>query len=270
MNSYTTQAKWTTCNLQYKELQEEFTRNIEALGSISLPTDDLKRLLGSVLLAELRIILASAPPGPKSVNSSQDTPATGNHDATSDKGHAVKESPFESHYPTSTPQTANNSAGSSEIEAARSRIVGLLEALQPIGLGGGAFQRVFAEVMHEVMNEYIVNTFRHEWQAPSTVIPRLHDWIENRFARIVVEVLRRAATRRPLDGALETRTAASGFRDFVTLEDVQKWQEMSVGQLGRLRVSQFFDIVVEWDASMGAVQDLAVALPFVWVPPAAG
>jgi anaphase-promoting complex subunit 2 len=259
------------------ELQEEFTRNIEALGSISLPTDDLKRLLGSVLLAELRIILVSAPPRPKSVNSSQDTPATGNHevagsglDVTSDQGHGVKESPFESRYSTSAPQMADNNTDSSEVEAARSRIIGLLEALQPIGLGGGAFQRVFAEVMHEVMNEYIVNTFSHEWQAPSTVIPRLHDWIENRFARLVVEVLRRAATRSPLDGALESRTAASGPRDFVTLEDVQKWQEMSVGQLGRLRVSQFFDIVVEWDASMGAVQDLAVALPSVRVPPAAG
>jgi anaphase-promoting complex subunit 2 len=42
----------------------------------------------------------------------------------------------------------------------------------------------------------------------------------------------------------------------VSFGDVEKWQEIGIARLGALRTSELFDVIVDWPASTGAVEDL--------------
>jgi anaphase-promoting complex subunit 2 len=76
----------------------------------------------------------------------------------------------------------------------------------------------------------------------------LQHWIENVFSRLVVQVLHVLG---PSEGESSRPDSLS-----VTLADVEKWQEMGVARLGALRIRELFDVVVEWDGSKGAIEDL--------------
>ena len=41
-------------------------------------------------------------------------------------------------------------------------------------------------------------------------------------------------------------------------EDLESWNRIAIGRLGRLRVGELFDIVVEWPESLGGIEDLKV------------
>ena len=41
-------------------------------------------------------------------------------------------------------------------------------------------------------------------------------------------------------------------------EDLESWKRIAIGRLGRLRVGELFDIVVEWPESLGGIEDLKV------------
>ncbi len=127
------------------------------------------------------------------------------------------------------------------------RTLHLVQNLQSVGLAGYQAQRIFAEVMSDTLSLYIKSTYAGQWSSPSLVVDQLRDWIENRFSRFIVETL--AAMKNP-------NTDTSHELTKVTHTDVERWQEMGVNKLGALRTDELFSVVVDWDESRGAIEDL--------------
>jgi anaphase-promoting complex subunit 2 len=134
------------------------------------------------------------------------------------------------------------------VVATRERLLSLLRSLQLVGLGGDKAQKVFASVMDMMLTVFIESAYANQWEGPSLVSQHLRQWIENVFARLVVQVL-------AIINQDESESNASGRLD-VSLADVEKWQEMGISRLGSLRTRELFDIIVEWPASSGAIEDL--------------
>ncbi|KAI9376612.1 hypothetical protein BJX61DRAFT_538695 [Aspergillus egyptiacus] len=134
------------------------------------------------------------------------------------------------------------------VNAARNRLLSLLNKLQLIGLGGDKAQEVFAGVMDTMLTEFIRAAYAGNWEGPSLVCLHLRHWIENVFAKLAVEAL--AIINVPESGVKEP-----GHLD-VKLSDVEKWQEVGIARLGALRTGELFDVIVEWPASSGAIEDL--------------
>ncbi|PGH01707.1 hypothetical protein AJ80_08974 [Polytolypa hystricis UAMH7299] len=137
---------------------------------------------------------------------------------------------------------------SAHVTETRNRLLQLLEGLQDAGLGGSKAQKVFAGVMNNMMTEFVASAYAGQWESPSLITEHLRQWTENVFARLVVQVLHILRTS-------DTEADPEDHLD-VTLKDVEKWQEMGVARLGALRISELFDIIVEWDSSSGAIEDL--------------
>ncbi|KAL2870748.1 anaphase promoting complex subunit 2 [Aspergillus lucknowensis] len=130
-----------------------------------------------------------------------------------------------------------------EVTSERERLLSLLNNLQLVGIGGERAQEVFSGVMDTMMTEFIRTAYTGHWEGPSTVPLHLRQWIESVFARLVVQVL--AVMNMP-----ESRTKEPGQLN------VEKWQEIGVARLGALRTGELFDVIVEWPASSGAIEDL--------------
>lgn len=136
----------------------------------------------------------------------------------------------------------------SSVQAVRQRTLKLMQMLQSVGLGGYQAQRIFAEVMSDILTSHIKSTYAGVWTSPSNVVEQLRDWIENSFSRFVVEITPSMKTRN-----------ASGTDELidVTHADVERWQDMGVNKLGALRTDELFNVIVEWDnGSQGAIEDL--------------
>lgn len=132
--------------------------------------------------------------------------------------------------------------------AARDRLLSFLSSLELVGLGEDRAQRVFASVMNAMMTEFVRAAYTRQWKGPTLVPQHLRCWIENVFARLVAQVL--SEIKAPESGAKPPD------RHNVTLSDVEKWHEIGIARLGALRTSELFDIIVEWPASSGAIEDL--------------
>ncbi|ROW00386.1 hypothetical protein VMCG_07224 [Cytospora schulzeri] len=152
-----------------------------------------------------------------------------------------------------------------EADNARGRLLHLLETLTQVGLADESFQVLFAEIMDRKMTDFIHGTYARVWKtsvkAPcshgldkptnttqsSQCILTLCDWIENCFARLALEVLSRVdkISHRP---------------QVVSLADVQQWKEIGIGRIASLRISELFDIVLQWPASKGALDDLKASV----------
>lgn len=135
-----------------------------------------------------------------------------------------------------------------QVTAARDRLLSLLNDLQLVGLGGDKAQKVFASVMSSMMIEFVVAAYPGQWEGPSLVSQHLRHWVENVFARLVVQVL-------SIINVPEFGSRASDRLD-VNLGDVEKWYETGFTCLGTLRMRELFDVIVEWPASSGAIDDL--------------
>lgn len=136
----------------------------------------------------------------------------------------------------------------SPVPVIRQRTLKLMQMLHSVGLGGYQAQRVFAEVMSDILTSHIKSTYAGVWSSPSRVVEQLQDWVENSFSRFVVEVLSSMKT-----------VNASGADELidVTHADVERWQEMGVNKLGALRTDELFNVIVEWEnGSQGAIEDL--------------
>ena len=136
----------------------------------------------------------------------------------------------------------------SSVPVVRQRTLRLMQMLQSVGLGGYLAQRIFAEVMSDILTTHIKSTFAGVWASPSSVGEQLRNWIENSFSRLVVEILSSMKTIHA--------SAADQLVD-VTHADVERWQEMGINKLGALRTEELFDVIVEWEnGSQGAIEDL--------------
>lgn len=124
----------------------------------------------------------------------------------------------------------------------------LATRLQDIGMGGSRLQKILADVMSGVLSTYIKQSFASEWSSRSQVTAKLRYWVENRFARYIVEMLA------PLNTGVRPQTTSETE---ITLSDVEKWQEIAIAHLGALRTEELFNIIVEWENdSRGAIEDL--------------
>lgn len=124
----------------------------------------------------------------------------------------------------------------------------LLTRLQDVGMGGSRVQKILAEVMSRILSIHVKQTYAGEWESGSNVVAKLRYWVENRFARYIVEMLAPLNTGARPQPKHETEIA---------LADVEKWQEIAINQLGALRTEELFDVIVEWENdSKGAIEDL--------------
>ncbi|KAI9834999.1 MAG: hypothetical protein M1819_002722 [Sarea resinae] len=252
------------CPVLSKASQDEtvlkFRRDLHAVVAYSLRRSSLSDLLASVLTEEGRIILGVG---------TEDLEMEESHNEDGGDRRMSLDGPSE-HTSTVVATEAmrvERSRGSGDhldenedsvVRAARTRILSLMSGLKEVGLGVEQGQRVFAEVMDLLMSDHVKSAFAGQWESPSTVPTRLRAWIENCFANLVVEVLdclnpgKSVSTTDPeVKAEAESQPGTE-----IGLTDIEKWQEMGIGRLGRLRVQELFDVIVDWDTSMGAIEDL--------------
>ncbi|KAL7935248.1 hypothetical protein V8C35DRAFT_268669 [Trichoderma chlorosporum] len=136
-----------------------------------------------------------------------------------------------------------------DVSKARGELLSLLESLHRVGLGGDKFQVLFAEMMDACMHDFINDSYSKVWKVSSgrrnarattgpLCLTHLCDWVENRYARLAVEVLRRLGGQ-------------------VAWNDVERWRDVATGRLATLRMHELFDIVLHWPDSKGGLDDLA-------------
>lgn len=130
----------------------------------------------------------------------------------------------------------------------KNKFLSHLSELHRVGLGGHQAEKLFARVMNDMMTDYIMWNYKGEWRSPSLVEMHLRLWVENVFARLIVEVM---AVLHPSGSDIMGHQAG-----LVRFDDVEKWQEIAVARLGALRTSELFDVIVDWDSSRGAIGDL--------------
>lgn len=151
-------------------------------------------------------------------------------------------------------------------------LLALLQKLQDVGLSGESLQTILAEVMHDSMTLYVNVGYKRIWstedggysahqersnQQQSSILPRtahhaspsqcvtnLCEWIENRYAKLAVQVF----------SVLKPDSAE------ITWQLVEKWKEMGIAHLANLRTNELFDIVANWPNSSGALEDLKTAI----------
>ena len=144
--------------------------------------------------------------------------------------------------------TEDQHHGPARISEARETTIRVMRSLCHVGLAGGRAERLFAEVMSEVLTKHVETEYAGKWNSPSTVPEELRGWIENQYARFIIEVL--ACVNDDARDQSATLTK-------ITHADVQRWQVMGISQLGALRVRELFNVIVDWDSgSRGAIEDL--------------
>ncbi|KAF2851178.1 hypothetical protein T440DRAFT_449098 [Plenodomus tracheiphilus IPT5] len=123
----------------------------------------------------------------------------------------------------------------------RQRMTTLLRGLENVGLGGDIAQRAFAHTMNKLLDSFITSHYlKVDWYSQTSVVPQLRMWIQDGFcplAELVLECLRCEQSS-------------------ILPTEISLWQEMALGRLGRARVDNLFDFVINWDTSLGAVLDI--------------
>ncbi|EGY18420.1 anaphase-promoting complex subunit 2 [Verticillium dahliae VdLs.17] len=223
---------------------DAFRRDLHALISNSMApalVDALRRVLSRLMRVLLRM-------QPESLTSSAN-PAASQHAGRRGGG-------------------GSSASASDQTDGARRELRQLVEALHKVGLAGEKFQVLFAEMMDALMVEHIKTSFAGAWTqqtqtaasaAPlppprppraslrragslSPCIASLHDWVENHYARLAVEVFDRLGA------------------EVVAWKHVEEWKEIAVGRLAVTRIHELFDIVLHWPESRDALDDLRVAV----------
>jgi anaphase-promoting complex subunit 2 len=123
----------------------------------------------------------------------------------------------------------------------RKRMIHLLQGLERVGLGGDGAQKAFALAMNKVMDSFITSHYlKVDWFSKKSIVPHLKMWVEKGFCPLVELVL----------------TCLKCEENNVLPTEVTTWQEMALNRLGRARVDNLFDFVMNWDKSLGAVLDI--------------
>jgi anaphase-promoting complex subunit 2 len=123
----------------------------------------------------------------------------------------------------------------------RKRMTTLLQGLERIGLGGDSAQRAFAHAMNKLLDSFITSHYlKVDWYSKRSMVPHVNMWIEKGFCPLVELVLE----------CLKCEQSS------VLPTEVTSWQDMALSRLGRARVDDLFDFVMNWDKSLGAVLDI--------------
>ncbi|KAF2803702.1 uncharacterized protein BDZ99DRAFT_452733 [Mytilinidion resinicola] len=128
-----------------------------------------------------------------------------------------------------------------DVPKLRNGILQLLRGLQDVGLGGEQAQKAFAHAMDKLMGSFIVSHYmKVDWFSRKSIINHLRQWVKDGFSPLVRQVMEVLAD--------EPKS--------VQANDVQQWQDMAIGRLGRARVENLFDFIINWDKSLGAILDI--------------
>lgn len=170
---------------------------------------------------------------------------------------------------------------------ARRKVLRLWRDMEKLGIGGAGRrgERVFAEVINTLITNYINDRFARQWQSPSTASAELDQWIETVLGSLIVDVLfsstvrdaegdarldklspreslrvsRESLVKRRLTGMdIDFGFGAGEEEEKRRREDLSSWKKIALGRLGRLRVKELFEIIVDWPDSLGGVEDLKV------------
>ena len=134
------------------------------------------------------------------------------------------------------------------IQQAESRIANVLVCVDENGLGGAQAQRLFAEIMSELLTMHVNTAYAKKWTSPSVIPERLRVWVDECFSKFVRQVLD------CLHG--DTDDQNEGVTK-VTVQDRASWKQRAIFDLGELRLKELFEITVDWDNnSRGAIEDL--------------
>ncbi|OAL46053.1 hypothetical protein IQ07DRAFT_574930 [Pyrenochaeta sp. DS3sAY3a] len=133
------------------------------------------------------------------------------------------------------------SAPAENTQRVRERLTRLLQGLDRVGLGDDLAQKAFAHTMNKLLDSFIMSHYQKvDWYAKRSIVPHLKLWIQDGFcpfAELVLECLKCDHSN-------------------ILPTEVNWWQEMSLGRLGRARVDDLFDFVINWDKSLGAILDI--------------
>lgn len=131
---------------------------------------------------------------------------------------------------------------------ARSDTLKMVRSVAEVGLGGAQAQRIFAEVMSELLTEHINTTYAGIWNQSSVgMVDTLYGWVEDRFAKFAVEVL----------ACMGSRDGKANSVMQISAADLDNWKQRATSDLGALRIKELFEIVVDWDSyTESAIKDL--------------
>ncbi|KAK7540517.1 uncharacterized protein J3D65DRAFT_615574 [Phyllosticta citribraziliensis] len=122
----------------------------------------------------------------------------------------------------------------------RQSVTKLLRELHDVGLGRDCAQRAVAHAMDRLMDSFIGSHYmKVDWYGRRSVTKNLKEWIRDGFAPLVNDLM---------------SSLTCGEETIET--NIHQWTEMAIGRLGRARVDNLFDYVVNWDSSLGAILDL--------------
>ncbi|OAP58439.1 hypothetical protein AYL99_07529 [Fonsecaea erecta] len=107
-------------------------------------------------------------------------------------------------------------------------------------VGAETVVKLLASVLNELMTEFVTWSYAGIYRQELHL--HLEFWVEHLFSRIARKVLV------CLDEKLESQTLPE--------TEVRKWMDMATARLGALRVDELFDVIVEWDATAPAIEDL--------------
>ncbi|KAL7272955.1 hypothetical protein RUND412_004214 [Rhizina undulata] len=167
-------------------------------------------------------------------------------------------------------------------DAAREKVLETWSAMEKLGVGGGRRgERVFAEVINTLLTTYITRSYSFVWVSPSNIITALKNWVTDTLGTLITSVLfsstpldwqARLKKLSPRESLRATRLSMDKFRKSgMELdggagateeeyrrreEDLESWKRIACVRLGKLRVGELFDIVVDWPTSEGGVEDL--------------
>ncbi|ETI28003.1 hypothetical protein G647_00452 [Cladophialophora carrionii CBS 160.54] len=107
-------------------------------------------------------------------------------------------------------------------------------------VGSDTVMKLLATVLNELMTEFVTWSYAGIYQ--EGLYHHLEFWVQYLFSRIAYKVL----------GCLDENLNAQRVPE----TEVKKWKDMAVARLGALRVDELFEIIVDWDATAPAIEDL--------------
>lgn len=228
----------------------KFQRDLHALAAYALPQATIGDLLTRLLSDCSRRILGV---GNEDLEVMVQIIPTSQDDSDIQMKADVLTGPYRPYYPLCVSMSELDEPGDilvepDDIKETRNELLSLLRTWSRVGLGDDKARKIFASVLDKMLDEFVKWSYAGIEFDDSSVLPHLRYWVENVFARYVIQVL----------NALQSggEAANGGYLSEIHQSDVQNWQDMAVTRLGALRVDELFEIVMEWDATKSRIDDL--------------